>query len=818
MDKSSSKRHSGAAKPTPNKPARPQSSPEKTASKSKKLKSKSVADDKSAADPVRLHIAPLTAESAKTIISPNHLSTASFHTIDTFPERSYGFITMPRVEAEKLRRKYNGTVFRGVKMSVEEARPAKKKVESDESSEGSSKKSSGKKEKLGRQDGVLPGFEIPDGRQVKRGWTKDASQKGGKSKDKPSAGASECLFKTILPPVIASEAKTLGLTEDRSSKKTKKRTVKNQVVIKEFKNSTKFPSFLKMSSLPTDSTDRSANYVEGLGWVNEAGDVIEGAPAKRRRTDPEEIMSKEKGKNEGQSPSDSSEDGNMEDVSQNADSSDESNESSSSSSESEDDPNEGSEDESVENENTSSESALVRESSEADSSSEASSSDSSVSSTSDDNSESEAEPEPESEADSEKELEGLPSSTPVPSRELPIKKTSSNFENLTNIFKPKLSVDVEATSQFKFFGTDFDDEEANEAEENRDDGEPISSFNDSISYTPFTPQHERYRSGAPTPDTAIAPRFKDLLPLPRDFDISIERDYFPTLNKSNTGLSSQKTPNGIKLLFPHTYSDRLHNISIWSSINLPKILTTGQLPEKSQPPEQATDGAVEVKDMTKVEKRVEDHIFPPPKPSFTPQRNDITNEELHKPKTGAGSSIVGWAGKKKTFNDEDEDFDMVDATSLAPPKAKTGAGSGVTGWAGKKKTFDDDGDDDITMPQVAPAETMKAKTGAGSGVTGWAGTKKTFADDDDDDNIGDLVNDTLEPTPSRKVAKASKTKVEKESEDEASEGPLSVTQAWEKVFYENRGEWNRQWKRKKREVAKAKRKREKVKRGLTMVS
>lgn len=35
-------------------------------------------------------------------------STISYHTIDIFPEKNYGYIELPEIEADKLRRKLNG--------------------------------------------------------------------------------------------------------------------------------------------------------------------------------------------------------------------------------------------------------------------------------------------------------------------------------------------------------------------------------------------------------------------------------------------------------------------------------------------------------------------------------------------------------------------------------------------------------------------------------------------------------------------------------------------------------------------------------------
>ncbi|KAK6497420.1 hypothetical protein TWF481_011829 [Arthrobotrys musiformis] len=863
MEKSSSKRRRESSKPTL-KRSQPSNSPpgksvDNPPSKSKKSKKDAAAASdtkKSASDPVRLHITPLTAESAKAIVAAKHLSTASFHAIDTFPEKSYGFVTLPRGEAEALRKKYNGTVFRGVKMSVEEARPAREAALSPNGDGAGKAKATSPPKKTKKEDGVLPGFEIPEGRQVKRGWTKDATLKAGKSKGKPSVGTSECLFKTVLPPAIAAEMKKSDLAEDKSSKKKAKgRVVKNQVIVKEFKNSTKFPSFLKMSSLPTDSTERSAEFVEGVGWVNDSGEVIEGAPAKRRKLSVQEEPPKEVEKESDSSSS--SEDEDSEDESDS--SADEAeapltkskslatSSSASNSSDSEDDSESGNESESAsDSAEVSSEKASPSSTSVDETPVEASEPSPSESTSNQDSSSG-------SESEPEVALEKAQKTKPAPASEPTVKQPSSNFANLTNIFKPKLSLDTEATSQFKFFGADLDESDEQEDEggsEAEDDQPSFGRFNDSILYTPITPQGERYRSGAPTPDTAVAPRFKDFLPFPKDFEISVERDYFPTLAAEEKP-PARKPSTGARLMFPHTHDNTLFGLSIWGSVDLPKVLTTGELPEKQASSGQETK---EPKNAGDIEMAVpEERSEQPPvtrQPVAAAKRKDsFAPKEVEQPKTGSGSKIIGWAGKKKTFGDAD-DFDMVDAPVAGAPKAKTGAGSGVVGWAGKKKTFDDD-DDDFSAPAPVVENQAKTKTGAGSGVTGWAG-KKTF-DDEDDEDLGfaapveasakaktgagsgvtawagkkktfddeDQDDQEIEETDKPAAPKAStqKSKTRSQEKDTGSEqARLPISKVWEKVFYENRGEWNRQWKRKKREVAKAKRKKEKAKRGWAGIS
>ncbi|KAF3929599.1 hypothetical protein ABW19_dt0209010 [Dactylella cylindrospora] len=802
MDKSSSKGRSGSSKPTP-KQSRPiQYSPEKTRDPASTPKtSKAIAKPRN--ETIRLHITPLTSESAKAIVPAKYLPETSFHVIDTFPERNYGFVTLPRSEAEQLRRKYNGTVFRGVKMSVEEARPVKKVVPSGLEEKEKRKKSPKTKVKPSeREDGVLPGFELPEGRQVKRGWTKDL-QKASKGKKVPVA-KTECLFKTVLPVNKASEVKGLKAVDEKS-RKSKGRTAKNQVIVKEFKNSSKFPEFLKMNALPTDSSGRSTGFVEGVGWVDAEGNVLEGAPAKRRRLSIDDSAAEKEEESsastsEASDASDSEEGGGVKlhSVGVHESESDGSDTGTTSDESESEDSDEGT---SISDKSNIEGAVSADEAPELESgSSEGSSSESDTSASSD------------SDSDGESLSETVPTNTGAASGEPPAaestkKSVSSNFTNLTNIFKPKLSLNTESTSQFKFFGGgDFEEEE--EEEQHSEDGDTTEDVYNSMPFTPVTPQTERRnRSGAPTPDTAVGPRFRDLLPFSRD--ISIERNYFPTLAKKDSSSGDlRKPPEGVKLLFPHTYNDKLHKISIWSSVALPKVLTTGEFLDRRHKLQEQDSSNKEAEDQEMAENPPQEEEIAAPKKAIIPKisRDFSTPADLGKPKTGAGSSIVGWAGKKKTF--EDDDFDMTDPPAPTPPKAKTGSGSGVTGWAGKKMTFGDDDGFDIAPPTVETQ--IKAKTGVGSGVSNWAGTKKTF----DSDSEGEAPEDI--PPPKSQPAKAKISK--QEEQDESQKGSLSIAQAWEKAFYENRGDWNRQWKRKKREVAKAKRKKERVKRGWSALS
>src|SRR5436190_20310329 len=82
-------------------------------------------------DPTRLHISPLDPSLLETILPPpvRLLATdISLHRIQTFPENSYGFVSLPAMEAEKLMKKLNGSILKGKKIKVQEARPGKKQL------------------------------------------------------------------------------------------------------------------------------------------------------------------------------------------------------------------------------------------------------------------------------------------------------------------------------------------------------------------------------------------------------------------------------------------------------------------------------------------------------------------------------------------------------------------------------------------------------------------------------------------------------------------------------------------------------------------
>lgn len=236
----------------------------------------------------RLHITPLNPQLLSVVLPPPVLqqsSNISFHTIQTFPNKNYGYVDLPELEAAKLRKKLHGSLLKGFKMRVEEARPEKEFGEEGGSKEPgkNTSESMGERSKMtkAREEGVIHGHELQD-RKVKRGWTEPASSEAKPSKrrkDKPDkksklkaslTGNAECLFKTMLPPNKIP-------SDNAPIKKRKRGESSRQVIVHEFANTTKHANFLR-DDLDTTSKKRTSEYVEGKGWVDEDGNVVEAGP------------------------------------------------------------------------------------------------------------------------------------------------------------------------------------------------------------------------------------------------------------------------------------------------------------------------------------------------------------------------------------------------------------------------------------------------------------------------------------------------------------------------------------------------------------
>ncbi|KAG9961276.1 hypothetical protein KCU61_g5730, partial [Aureobasidium melanogenum] len=254
-------------------------------------------------DRVRLHITPFNATLYPNIIpasiQPN-ATNISYHTVQTFPERGFGFVELPRADADKLRKKLNGATLRGQKMAIQEAKPEKRrrhdKDDDAQESEKQPRKKARKEKSSKKKDKEIAGFELPDQRQVKRGWTeepgkhKDKKDKSHKSssdkKDKTPkrekskySSKPEVLFKQKLPEAVMMAQKAEG--KDKKNKKSKQ--PKNITVIHEFEKNKPVPSFLK--SNVSSKTSATADFVPGKGWVDADGNVVEEVQVKPKRED-----------------------------------------------------------------------------------------------------------------------------------------------------------------------------------------------------------------------------------------------------------------------------------------------------------------------------------------------------------------------------------------------------------------------------------------------------------------------------------------------------------------------------------------------------
>ena len=234
---------------------------------------------------VRLHITPLTPETTHSLLPPKVLAdravvaSMSFHTIPSFPEKSYGYLDCERDVANVIKKKLNGSLFRGVKVRVEDARPdtfvpggvPSEEVEGEKEKRKRAKKDGDgdrKKAKKSKEKGVVDGIELRD-RKVQRGWSRPPAIATPAKRD----GKRDCLFRiSTTTPTPTVPTSTTTSTERTKEKKT-------DGTIKEFTHNTKFPQFLQRTSLDKNISTTTATFDESLGWLNSTGAVIESAPA-----------------------------------------------------------------------------------------------------------------------------------------------------------------------------------------------------------------------------------------------------------------------------------------------------------------------------------------------------------------------------------------------------------------------------------------------------------------------------------------------------------------------------------------------------------
>src|SRR5215469_2317977 len=170
---------------------------------------------------IRLHITPFSESLLKVYVPPSLLPEAreiSFHNLQTFPEKSFGFIDLPKMEAQKLKKKLNGSILKGEKVRIEDAKPEtwKTKVSggNDEGEQPEAERPKKRKTKLKEAQGVLPGVELPEDRRIKRGWTdpdegakhskkrKREKKEGKKAQPSVYTKDPEMLFRAKMPPNV----------------------------------------------------------------------------------------------------------------------------------------------------------------------------------------------------------------------------------------------------------------------------------------------------------------------------------------------------------------------------------------------------------------------------------------------------------------------------------------------------------------------------------------------------------------------------------------------------------------------------------------
>lgn len=239
-----------------------------------------------AEDRTRLHITPFNPSILDRFV-PDALkpvaTNISFHAVETFPERGFGYVELPISEAQKLRKKLNGTMLKGTKIKIEEAKPEKKRKSREEAApdadDGKARKKA-KKEKTKRKVGelVVEGHELPEGRHVKRGWAEDKAKSKKGTKNDDSIQDKKMKFKTVVPPNKVEVEKESGKKSRTKEKKEKEaqKSGRKEVVVTEGKKTSRPAAGGKARS-------GELKYEDGRGWVNDEGEVIEAETEKQKK-------------------------------------------------------------------------------------------------------------------------------------------------------------------------------------------------------------------------------------------------------------------------------------------------------------------------------------------------------------------------------------------------------------------------------------------------------------------------------------------------------------------------------------------------------
>ena len=222
----------------------------------------------------RLHVTPLD-QTILPIVLPASLrgqaSEISFHTVTTFPEAKYGFFTVPTSEAQRIQKKFHGSILKGCKMKVEVARPRRSAhdVTHPEDPVQTPVKNTRSRQSAVSQKGTFPGIEIPSERKVKRGWT------GAKESPEQKSTESKRTRKSFTSPETSRDEDTKCLfvakLPQHDTQKKRKRTRDQKTIVPEFKNT------VIVTTSETDQSDvkPASEYVDGTGWVDETGELVE---------------------------------------------------------------------------------------------------------------------------------------------------------------------------------------------------------------------------------------------------------------------------------------------------------------------------------------------------------------------------------------------------------------------------------------------------------------------------------------------------------------------------------------------------------------
>ncbi|KAF2210180.1 hypothetical protein CERZMDRAFT_45716 [Cercospora zeae-maydis SCOH1-5] len=239
-----------------------------------------------AEDRTRLHITPFNPSVLDRFVPASLKAVAtniSFHTVETFPERGFGYVELPVSEAQKLKKKLNGTMLKGTKVKIEEAKPEKKRKSREEAAPdvyvGKARKKAKKEETKGKVgELVVEGHELPEGRHVKRGWAEDKTKSKKSSKSDDSIKDKKMKFKTVVPP-------NKDETEKEGAKKSRTKEKKAQEVKKSGRKEVVVTEGKKTSRPAAGGKARSGElkYEDGQGWVNDEGEVIEAETEKQKR-------------------------------------------------------------------------------------------------------------------------------------------------------------------------------------------------------------------------------------------------------------------------------------------------------------------------------------------------------------------------------------------------------------------------------------------------------------------------------------------------------------------------------------------------------